>query len=138
MPKSDSLDLDALFGDRIAKNVRDAYVTKMTLFGREWHITDASSAVGALEALAGNDDAVLDYMLSFFVPDEQEEFRVLARRCQGLDANIVSDMLNKIIEKVSDRPTEPSPRSSGTSQPQKSQRRSTANSRSRVREEYED
>lgn len=134
MPKSPAgLDLDARFAKRLQRNVDDALIVPLTLGGREWHLTDSGSVVASLDAIRGDDDAIMDWVTNFVVDEEADEFRSMLRKLRGLDGEILGEMTEAILEALSDRPTEPSQPSSGTSPRKRSAPRSTANSSSQVR-----
>lgn len=113
--------LDELIAKKSAANIAKQRTGEITMNGREWHLRGDGSMVALIDALGGegmeSGAAYIEWICSMVVPEERAEFRNFIRRIEGLDADILADIVNAMTEELAERPTEPQspkPSSSGS------------------------
>jgi hypothetical protein len=123
MPAAQPINLDDKFSRRIDKNVHDAKVIPFVFGGQEWHLTNTVSAAVALSA---NQDPMA-YLCALVVPEERDAFGECMRGIEGLDIDILIDVINDLGEILTGTvPTPPPARSSATPRKRTSGTRSKA------------
>ena len=114
-----SVDLDAMFADKLSANVKTAKHAKITLGGTEWTVTDSGSVMAALELFSGDEDsaagAFADWIAGMVVEEQRPDFQKMLRRIQGLNAELLMEIAIAMQEALADRPTKPSEDSSDSS-----------------------
>lgn len=113
---SDSiLDLDALFADELAQEVKVLRKTK--LFGRDWRIIDSDNGYNKvrLSNMENDPGVITDVILGFFHPDERGDIARLLAAQPHFDIEALIKLMNALFEAVAGRPTELPSGSEGTS-----------------------
>ena len=114
-----SVDLDAMFADKLSANVKTAKHAKITLGGTEWTVTDSGSVMAALELFSGDENAAAgafaDWIAGMVVEEQRPAFQQMLRRVQGLNAELLMEIAIAMQEALADRPTKPSEPSSDSS-----------------------
>jgi hypothetical protein len=117
--KTETIDLDAMFGDKLAVNVKTAHYAKVKLGDREWTVTDGGSIMSIIDLMSGDEStagpAFADYIAGMVVEEERHDFQQMLRRIQGLTAELLMEIANAMQEALADRPTKPSEGSSDKS-----------------------
>lgn len=121
-------DLDAKYAERIRANRAARKVYPFPMFGREWHATNGQSVVAIMDSVTDETgQGFIDLCLSMLVEEEQEAFHAELRQ-PGIDAEILLEILNDLMEIASGgRPTVPLPASSTTSRTTRPAGQSKAN-----------
>lgn len=117
--KQKTVDLDAMFGQKLEANVKTARYAKVTLGGTEWTVTDSGSVMASIDLFSGDETtaaaAFADYIAGMVVDEERAAFQSMLRRIQGLNVELLMEIANAMQEAVADRPTKQSEASSGSS-----------------------
>lgn len=104
-PKTPDLDAELGFGNPEAIPTK-----KVKLFGREWRVLCEVNAFTLTDIASGEVVALNSFLRGVIHPDDREEFVKALSSAQGMTAERLAQLIAKLIEVASERPTvSPSP-----------------------------
>ncbi len=128
MPAREAIDLDAQYAERFAKKAKGIVYVPVTLFGRDWRVSTETNVFAALAGGDGDAKAILRMTRNVVHPEERDEFASTLMSQEGMDAEIMLDLLNSLTEVAAERPTK-SPAASSAGRTAASTKRRTSAAR---------
>jgi hypothetical protein len=107
-----TVDLDAQLSDLIADAAKKRKYNKVKLFGKEWRVTTEPNTYAALAGSFGDIEALVAMITNIVHPDEREDFHKTLLQAEDLNADILMQILNGLVEVAGERPTKSSSGSS--------------------------
>ena len=77
------------------------------LFKRDWRFLLGINSFNLSALTSGDAAAVSSFMLNVIHPDERDEFRRVIASQTNLTPQVLSNIINKMIEVIGERPTTP-------------------------------
>lgn len=112
MPVAKTIDIDALIASKVEESRSKRKYVKVSLFGREWRISDQTNNFLLLRAGEGDVNAFTQFLLNCPHADDQREFRDALLAFDAMEPEILLDIINAIMEAVAGNPTKSSSASS--------------------------
>lgn len=130
MTDAPRLDLDAAIASRRELAMKNGKRVPFDFGGQEFTLTTVYNLPAMLLLLDPNDSGsgTIPFLISCVVPEDQDRFKAVLVSMQGVDGEVLGEILNKVVEAVAGRPTEPSSDSLPTSPSPKSGSKSRATS----------
>lgn len=107
-----TVDLDAQLADAFAAAEKKRKYNKVKLFGREWRVTTEPNTYAALAGSYGDVEALVTMLTNIVHPDERQDFHKALLSFENLDADVLMEILNGLVEVAGERPTKSSSGSS--------------------------
>lgn len=116
--KSKSVDLDAALEEHRAKREAERQFITVTLFQREWRISNQVNVLQMLLASDGEVSGLTSFLMNCTHPDEQPAFNKALLSSVMLDEEGLLLICNSLLEAIADHPTKSSTASSRSAKTQ--------------------
>lgn len=109
------VNLDAEFAEMFANASKTVKYKNVTLFGRDWRVTTSTNVFSAVAGSMGEADAFISMLSNVVHPDERADFRKALMSIDGMDVDMLMQILSRLMEVAAERPTKsPSASSAGS------------------------
>ena len=114
MASTESVDIDTALKELLKTEADKVEYITVTLFDRQWQISNQINTFMALRAGEGDTQAFTQFLMKVAHPDERKDFQNALYNLEPMTADVLLLIINKLMEAVAAHPTKSSPDSSPT------------------------